>query len=144
MVLASVLDRLNWFTNHGRYSTLFHCMDRDMFWIITTVVLDIAVATGYALIAMHWWKNERHLPPIPAKRALANMRNIFAFCGICGYLFIPVKMFWPAWRLYDMFMVVLVYFTWKYAWGARDLKVIYAEMGRSGQLAKDLEKTREE
>src|SRR5687768_2127813 len=139
--LANVLD---WFTGYDRYNTLFHCMDEDMLWIWITVSLDVIVATGYGLIALHWWKNERHLPNIPAKRALRNMRNIFLFCGICGYLFIPVKMFWPAWRLYDFFMLALAYFTWKYAWGARDLKVIYSEIGRSKQLADDLARTREE
>ncbi len=139
--LANLFD---WFAGNGHYHTLRHCMGNDVPWIIVTVVLDLAVACGYVQIALHWSKNERHLPPIPAKRALRNMRNIFAFCGICGYIFIPIKMFWPAWRLYDMFMAVLVYFTWKYAWGARDLKVIYAEMGRSKQLAEDLERSREE
>ena len=58
-------------------------------------------AAGYALIALHWGRNERLLPPIPAKRALGNMRNIFVFCGICGYAFIPIKMIWPAWRFQD-------------------------------------------
>src|SRR3954469_2190319 len=102
-------------------------MKGDVLWISITIALDLAVAAGYGLIALHWSKNARSLPAIPAKSALANMRHIFAFCGICGYVFIPIKMFWPAWRLYDMFLVVLVYFTWKYAWNARDLKVIYSE-----------------
>jgi signal transduction histidine kinase len=70
------------------------------------------------------------------------MRNIFLFCGVCGYVFIPVKMFWPAWRLYDFFMLVLVYFTWRYAWGARDLKVLYSELSRTRKLATDLEASR--
>jgi signal transduction histidine kinase len=72
------------------------------------------------------------------------MRNIFLFCGICGYLFIPIKMVWPAWRLYDLFMAVLVYYTWRYAWGAKDLKVVYNELGRTTQLADELEKSRQE
>jgi signal transduction histidine kinase len=135
---------LDWFTGNGSYSTLFHCMGGDWPWIAATVVLDLTVACGYLLIAKHWWANERTLPNIPARRALANMRNIFLFCGICGYVFIPVKMFWPAWRLYDLFMVFLVYFTWKYAWGAKDLKVIYAEIGRGRQLQEELAESKAE
>src|SRR5207247_378630 len=103
-----------------------------------------AVAAGYVVIAYHWWKNQKHLPPTPAKTALQTMRNIFVFCGICGYMFIPIKMVWPAWRLYDFFMAGLVYFTWKYAINAKNLKVIYNELGRSNQLAADLEKSRDE
>ncbi len=141
MNLQRILD---WFAGDGRYRTLFHCMDQDILWITITVVLDIAVATGYAMIAIHWWRQERVLPDIPAKRALTSIRNIFIFCGICGYLFIPVKMYWPAWRLYDFFMVFLAYSTWKYALHTRGLSVVYKEIGRSNELAADLERSREE
>ena len=135
---------LQWLAGEGRYHTLVHCMGRDYLWIAITVALDVAVAAGYALIALHWWKNQRHLPPTPARRALGNLRNIFLFCGVCGYLFIPVKMVWPAWRLYDGVMLVLGYYTWRYAWGAKDLKVVYQELGRSQKLAEDLKESREE
>jgi signal transduction histidine kinase len=84
------------------------------------------------------------VPATPAREALSNIRNIFIFCGLCGYAFIPVKMFWPAWRLYDMFMAVLVYFTWKYALRAKDLKVVYNELGRSNELSRELEESRDE
>lgn len=134
-----------WFAGGDRpYMRLSDCMAGDTFWIALTIALDVAVAVGYALIALHWSRNSRTLPAIPARAALNNMRNIFVFCGICGYVFIPIKMLWPAWRLYDLFMLVLVYFTWRYAWSARDLKVIYAELGRSNKLAADLELSREE
>ena len=141
MHISTLFD---WFAGDGRYMNLVHCMGHDHGWIALTIVLDLTVAAGYAAIAMHWWKNQRTLPAVPAKRALGNMRNIFLFCGLCGYVFIPVKMVWPAWRLYDMFMVVLAYFTWRYAWGARDLKVLYTELGRSSRLAADLEQSRQE
>lgn len=135
---------LNWLAGDGLYMNLVHCMGHDTFWIATTVILDLAVAAGYVVIAMHWWKNQRLLPDIPAKRALSQMRNIFLFCGICGYLFIPIKMVWPAWRLYDMFMIVLVWTTWRYAWNAGQLRVVYRELGRSKELERDLEQTRDE
>jgi signal transduction histidine kinase len=140
------LHRLfNWFSGGpSQYMRLSDCMNGDTFWITLTVGLDLAVALGYLLIALHWWRNCRTMPETPARAALNNMRNIFLFCGICGYAFIPIKMVWPAWRLYDLFMLVLVYFTWNYAWSARDLKVIYSELGRSNKLAEDLERSREE
>jgi signal transduction histidine kinase len=124
--------------------TLFHCMSHDTLWVAITVTLDLLVATGYGVITLHWWRNQRTLPPSPARSALGNMRNIFMFCGICGYLFIPIKMFWPAWRLYDMVMFALVFYTWRYALNARDLQVIYTAIGRSDQLAADLAQSREE
>ncbi|HZK79412.1 MAG TPA: PAS domain-containing protein, partial [Humisphaera sp.] len=77
-----------------------------------------------------------------AKTAMGRLKKIFIFCGICGYIFIPIKMFWPAWRLYDMFVAVLVYFTWRYALRAADLKLIYQELHDAGQLANDLQESR--
>lgn len=146
--MSVLVDVSHWLTGASGdspgYMKLSSCMRYDYLWIGITIALDLAVAAGYGLIAMHWWKNSRTLPPVPAKTALANMRNIFLFCGLCGYAFIPIKMVWPAWRLYDMFMVVLVYFTWRYAWKAKDLKVIYNELGQTTRLAADLEKSRKE
>jgi signal transduction histidine kinase len=136
---------LQWFAGGNRpYMTLFHCMDSDVLWIAITVALDLSVAAGYALIALHWWRNQRGLRNADARRAMGRMRNIFIFCGLCGYVFIPIKMVWPAWRLYDMFMVVLAYQTWRYAWNARDLKVVYRELGRSGELEHELKEARTE
>ena len=135
---------LDWFTGGSdpahRYHDLFHCMRGDSLWVTITVALDFAVAAGYLLIARHWWKNAKRIEKThPAYQPLANLRNIFIFCGLCGYIFIPVKMVWPAWRLYDFFMLFLVYSTWRYALRARGLNVIYTELNRTTQLAHDLE-----
>ncbi len=146
MAVGKLYSFIMWFAGgvDHPYMKLTHCMNNDYFWIGLTVTLDLLVAGGYVLIALHWRKNQKNLPDIPAKRALAELRNIFLFCGICGYIFIPVKMFWPGWRLYDGFMIFLVYFTWRYALRTRELKVIYTELGRTTQLAGDLEKSREQ
>jgi two-component system, sensor histidine kinase len=138
---------LDWFTGGSAhpYMRLVECMSADWTWIAITVGLDLAVATGYALIALHWWKNSQLVPgDSPPKRALDRIRNIFIFCGLCGYIFIPIKMVWPAWRLYDLFMLILAYYTWRYALGARGLKVLYSEFGRSEKLASDLKASQEE
>ncbi len=127
-----------------QYHTLWHCMANQTGWIALTVALDVAVAVGYALIAFHWRKNERVLPPSQARTALATMRNIFTFCGICSYVFIPVKLVWPAWRLYDLFMVGLVFYTWRYALNVQGLKVLYTAVGRGHTLETELTAARDE
>jgi len=143
--MAALGQLLDWFAGGSRrYMVLTHCMQHDWLWITITVTLDLAVASGYSMIALHWWRNERPLTESPAKSALRNMKNIFVFCGLCGYIFIPVKMFWPAWRLYDGFLAVLAFYTWRYALGARSLKVVYNELGRSAQLERDLVESRAE
>lgn len=141
----SIADLPNWFTGGTTpYMTLYHCMNHDLPWVMITVTLDLAVASGYVLIAWHWWQQQRDTPQSLAHRALGNMKNIFVFCGLCGYLFIPIKMVWPAWRLYDLFLAVLAVYTWRYAWSASGLKVIYKELTRSEELKHDLEEARAE
>ena len=138
-------DLARWFSGGpDGYMTLVHCLKGDTFWISLTVLLDFAVAAGYLLIARHWRENERLLPESQAKSALGYMQRIFIFCGTCGYLFIPIKMFWPAWRLYDLAMMGLVFFTWRYALNARQLRVVYHELGRSKRLAFELEESKAE
>ena len=141
----SISDLMNWFAGGSTpYMTLYHCMNHDLPWVILTVALDFAVASGYGLIAWHWWQQQRGTQPSLAHRALGNMKNIFVFCGICGYLFIPIKMVWPAWRLYDIFLAVLAVYTWRYAWSASELKVVYKELTRSEELKQDLQAARAE
>ena len=142
--MGFLISIAHWLAGNGKYMVLTHCMGHDTFWIAATVALDLANAAGYAVIAVHWWRNARLLPHVPAKGALSNIRNIFVFCGICGYLFIPIKMVWPAWRLYDIFLAVLVFFTWRYAIRARELKVVYSAIGRTTALEHELERSLEE
>jgi signal transduction histidine kinase len=134
-----------WFSGGAvQYRTLFHCMEKDMLWIGITVLMDVAVASGYVIIALHWRRNQRQLRNARAEQAMGRMKNIFFLCGLCGYVFIPVKMIWPAWRLYDFFMAALAYVTWRYALDTRNLNVVYNELNRSNELAADLAVSQEE
>ena len=68
MALGSTVGNvIDWFAGNGGYMRLTHCMNHDTLWIAITVALDLAVAAGYGLIALHWWKNGRHLPPTPGQ-----------------------------------------------------------------------------
>lgn len=137
---------IDWFTggpSHS-YMKLVHCLDHDWTWIAATVALDLLITAGYLVIARHWWKNERRLPDGPARRALGDMRAIFLLCGVCGYLFIPIKMFWPAWRLYDAILVILAAVTWRYALSAQQLRVIYGSIGDTARLTLELRRSRKE
>src|SRR5262245_227476 len=135
---------LSWFAGDGRYMNLVHCMGGDAPWIALTVVLDLVVAAGYFVIVRHWARNERLLAESPAKSALRSIKAVFIFCCICGYLFIPIKMVWPAWRLYDIALAVLAYFTWRYVLGAQQLRVVYSQLDQTEQLRGELERSREE
>jgi signal transduction histidine kinase len=143
-IAHAVGSALSWCSGHGRYMSLVHCMGGDRFWIALTVALDLSVALGYYVIVRHWARNERLLAEGPAKSALRSIKAVFIFCGVCGYIFIPVKMIWPAWRLYDLALIALAYYTWRYALGSQQLRVVYSELDRTAQLRGELDRSRED
>ena len=62
---------LQWFCGGAdhHYHRLYSCMGHDTLWVALTIVLDLAVAIGYAMIAYHWWRNQRNFPNTPARQA---------------------------------------------------------------------------
>jgi signal transduction histidine kinase len=119
-------------------------MKHDTFWVVATITLNILIALGYWRISHIWKKQEWGLEDGPEKRSMSYLKNIFLFCGICGYLFIPLKMFWPAWRLYDFIVLILLYFTWSFAIKGRGLKIVYSRLKHTYQLEQDIAATRAE
>jgi signal transduction histidine kinase len=152
-VLASISGVLDWFAGgpghnscdpEAGYTTLWHCMKHDTFWVTVTVILNVLISIGYWRISYLWKQQERELEDGPEKRSMNNLKNIFLFCGVCGYLFIPIKLFWPAWRLYDFVILILVYFTWSFAITGKGLKVVYSRLKHTYQLEQDIAATRAE
>ena len=63
--MSGINEIVQWFAGGSlKYHDLAHCMRNDTLWIAITVMLDLAVAAGYVVIAFHWGKNE---PPAPQK-----------------------------------------------------------------------------
>jgi signal transduction histidine kinase len=120
------------------YHTLYRCMQGDVPWLVAVVALDVLVVTGYVVIALHWQRNQRLLPNSPAKKALSDLRTIFLLCAACGYLFVPLKLVWPAWRLLAILLLPLAFVTWRYALSAQSLRVVYRGLSRAERLEREL------
>jgi signal transduction histidine kinase len=128
-----------WFTGGERqYMSSVHCMRDDWLWITITVTLCGGIALGYGIIAYHWLRSARMAKDDDAKTALTQLRNIFVFCGLCGYIFTALRMWWPAWRLLDLTMLVLFFYTWNFAVRSRGFRAIYQRIGEVQMLKEDL------
>jgi PAS domain S-box-containing protein len=114
------------------------CMNNDWLWVIITIVLNLGVVLGYAIIARHWYKSGKRLENSPAKSSLQAMMNIFIFCGLCGYLSTVIRMYWPAWRLTDMAIVGLLYYSFSYIYRSKGLSAVYVELNESKKAKEDL------
>lgn len=135
---------LRWFTGgSNQYMPSAHCMGYDWFWIILTITLCLANTAAYLIIARHWHKNEKTLSGGPAKESLRKMKLIFIWCGLCGYIFMSLKMFWPAWRLFDIAMIVLNYYSWKYAFASGNFRVLYNSLQDNQAIADALYRAKE-
>lgn len=118
----------------------YQCL-RGNWWIIgLAIILDALVVIGYGLIAWHWWINRKRAPDSAARRALDGMIFVFATCGLCGYGFTIIRMFWPVWRVYNVAMVFLVFVTYRYLFRASKLRVVFRQMTKE---QRKLEKIRD-
>ena len=144
--IVTIANFLDWFTGGTAhpYHTLYHCMSRDTLWVAATVSLDLIVGLGYGLIALHWWRNARNLPDIPARKTALEHAQYFHFLLHLWIHFHPDQDVLARVAAVRLFLLVLVYFTWRYAWGAKDLKVVYKELGKSVRLSAELAESREQ
>lgn len=120
------------------------CMKGDLFWVVATVALNIFVVVGYIIIAHRWKQAAANSPPSVEKKALNELKFIFMFCALCGYMFIPIKMVWPAWRLYDFVLVVLIYYTFRFVFRGGKIKLVYDKLNRVEALEHEVEERRSE
>ncbi len=114
-------------------------MDHDYLTIALAVISCAGVFTGYWIIAWRWSQAARNAPQSEGKKALHDLKWIFIFCGICGYLWIILEMFWPAWRLYIFFLFALNIYTWRYVLRMQGLEEVYQYLRDRDRLVKQLE-----
>lgn len=116
------------FLTGSKHMPSWHCVHESAWIGWVTIVLSVTIIIGYVKIALHWYKNIHGLKPGLEKTSLINMVNIFLFCGICGYFFLIVMMWYPIWEIRALFLAVLSFFTWAYAINTSKLKVIYQQL----------------
>ena len=117
----------------------------EMRWAWVTVALSVAVAAGYAVIAV-----KRHLQAgLPdrgqgeSKAALSRLRNIVLCSAALGTAFCVTDMFWLAWRLYDVVLFGLAVHTWSFALRMRGLGAVEERLRHVGELERSVAKYRE-
>lgn len=148
--LASIAQYLqaisNWLSgksaeNPEGYRTFAQGLN-DPPWVLITALLDALLASGFFLLALHWWASARRLTFGPAKRAQTAMRNVFLACAITSGTLVPIRVFWPAWRLYDLLLLLTVVMVWRHAYTSSTLELLQREISRAQRLERDLASTR--
>ncbi|MCK6418101.1 MAG: hypothetical protein L6Q57_04070 [Alphaproteobacteria bacterium] len=132
---------IQWFRGgeNFHYHNLIHCMDHDYIMIVLVIAACIGVFTGYMMIARKWSEAARAAPDSEAKKALTDLKWIFIFCALCGYMWVVMEVLWPAWRLYFIFLIALNFFTWRYVLRSiRGLEKVYTYLKDRDQLIREI------
>ena len=139
-------DLALWFTGgpSHQYMAGVSCMLRDWPWIYAEVAEDVVVWLAYVAIAVHWKLNTRGLPGGPSRAALDGLFLIFVFCGLSGYIFPALRLWWPAWRLGVLLKAALIVFTVRYVALTRGLRVVMEEMKDKRELIRERDSARDE
>ena len=118
---------VDWFTGGGSYMPRVDCLrtaagEPDWFWIIALLVLNCMVVAGYLRIFVFWRRAFLAEAPQDRNHKLMELAWIFLWCAACGYLASVLMFFWPGYRLLAVMLVVLAFWTWKFAWNTGDFQ----------------------
>jgi signal transduction histidine kinase/CheY-like chemotaxis protein len=135
---------LSWFTGHGQYMPRIDCLrseagGSDWTWIGILITLSIAVVVGYVKIFVFWRRSYLEERPEHRNTKLMQLAWIFAMCAVCGYFAQVVLFFWPGYRLLAFFLLVLNFWTWRFAGNLSELKVSLSAKRLQAELARSLE-----
>ena len=117
---ATLIERFDFFSNHGNYMPRMHCMQNeagnpDWPWVVGLVILNLVIVIGYIKIFVFWRRCFLDEKPGDRNQKLMDLAKIFALCAVCGYGFSIVMFVWPAYRLLAGCLVVLAFITWRFA-----------------------------
>lgn len=116
------------FTNFGHYMSRMHCMRRadgspDWPWIIGLIVVTTSVIVSYLRIFVFWRRAYLEVAERDRNKKLMDLAYIFLWCAVCGYAMSILMFVWPAYRLLLVFLLVLNFFSWRFASSLGDFKV---------------------
>jgi signal transduction histidine kinase len=118
-------------------------VEPDLRWAWVTVALSALVVTGYCAIAFNWFFQAKLEVRHESKAALNRLRAIVLGCALCGYWFAVSDMSWPVWRLYDLVLLGLTIYTWRFAMRMRGLGLLDERLAQAAELERSANKYRE-
>jgi signal transduction histidine kinase len=113
----------------------------DMLWAGGTLALSLIIALGYAAIAFNWYFQSKLSRVTEARAAIARLRNICLASAACGFVFYATEMPWLIWRLYDLTLLFIAFYTWSFR--MRGLSLVDDRLAQLNELERSANKYRE-
>ena len=122
----------DWLAGGGDgYTPLVHSLRGDAICAAMLTVLTVSLIGAYVQVGMIWRRHERDLGSPLRRQALGRLRRALVLGGVGGYVFLPIAMIWPGWRLYVLLLLLLAWLMWRQAWSQRDVKLLCRQFARS-------------
>ena len=139
----------DFFTNFGQYMPRMNCLrteagSPDWFWVISLIVLNVIVVTGYVRIFIFWLRCYYGEEKRDRDGKLLELAYIFALCAVCGYGLATIIFFWPVYRLQAIFLVGLAYITWRFALNLEPFRASFAAHRLQRELNEVLQRENKE
>ena len=141
----------NWdfFTNFGQYMPRMNCLrteagSPDWFWVISLIVLNVIVVTGYVRIFIFWLRCYYDEEKRDRDRKMLDLAYIFALCATCGYGLATIIFFWPVYRLQALLLVGLAFITWRFASNLEPFRASFAARRLQRELNEVLQRENSE
>jgi PAS domain S-box-containing protein len=115
----------------------------DLRWAWVTLALSTLVVIGYCAIAFNWFFQAKLEVRRGSKGALNRLCAIVLACALCGYWFAVSDMSWPVWRLYDLVLLGLAVYTWRFALRMHGLGLLDERLAQTAELERSANKYRE-
>src|SRR6478735_2224570 len=115
----------------------------DLRWTWVTLALSIAIVLGYALIAFNWYFQKKVAERAELKSASRRLRIIVLCSCVLSYLVIVTDVSWFVWRLYDVALFFLAFYTWSSLMKMRGLSLVDQRLAQAQELEQSAQKYRE-
>lgn len=115
------------------YHPTQHCMMMDWPWVIAMVVTKTLIFVAYFVIFHERWRRaaKKLKEGSEARQAIESLANIFLFCGVAGYLFVLVDVFYPIRRVEVILHFVLLGLCWRFIRLTKDKNVIIDQVKKA-------------
>lgn len=124
VILAYLISRVVvyqewWSTSFGgdKYMTLLHCARHDMIVIYTIIISCCWIVIRYACIAIYNIRAALRSQDVISRRYNISFAALFMFCGIGGYAFTVIRIWWSSYKLLAIILLLIGISTelfWRY------------------------------
>lgn len=114
-MFSGIIDWLSTSSYTGEaYHTLLTCLQGDIVLMVLIYSLCTVVLAGYIKIYRMFLSLIHEVEHTPAAQTFRRLADIFLYCGLSGYGFTLVSMFFPVWKIQPVLLLLLAYATWDF------------------------------